>query len=209
MEELEKIQQAQSIVERYDEYLFRKTWGRVLIAIGLVLPLSALVFSSYVSLAMESVFSAIIISFWANIITLVLCLGFVAFALFVSWNIIKQNPRRGHIDSKHKLAICIVWFTTLVLAFLFPEPLRFVSILWAASVSTLFTLVNLKVVGLDRIDNILLYLGSVLILASIPILLISGIPLSVYIVIIAFSVSFILAGLASNQSASWILQYTT
>ncbi|MFW9974207.1 MAG: hypothetical protein ACFFDQ_02925 [Candidatus Thorarchaeota archaeon] len=209
MEELEKVQQAQSIVERYDEYLFRKIWGRMLIAIGLVLPLSALVYSSYVALAMESVFAAMVISFSANIITLVLCLGFVTFALFVSWNIIKQNPRRGHIASKYKLAICIVWFATFVLAFLFPEPLRFVSILWAASVSTLFTLVNLKAVGLDRRDNILLYLGSVLILASIPILLISGIPLSGYIVIIACSASLILAGFASNRSASWILQYAT
>ncbi len=209
MEELEKVQQAQSIVERYDEYVFRKTWGRVLIAIGLVLPLSALVSSSSVSIAMESLFASIVISFWANIITLVLCLGFVTFALFVSWNIIKQNPRRGYIDSKHKLAICIVWFATFVLAFLFPEPLRLVSILWAASISTLFTLANLKAVGLDRRDSILLYLVSVLFLASIPIFLFSGIPFSEYIVIAALSMSFILAGIASNRSASWILQYAT
>ncbi len=206
MEELEKVLQAISIVERYDEYLFRKTWGRVLIIIGIVLPLGALVHTSSVVLASESMFDAIFISFWANIITVVLCWGFVIFAFFESWNIIKQNPQQGYFDSKHKLMICIVWFATFVLAFLFPEPLRLVSILWAASVSCLFTFVNLRAVEIDGKDKVLLYLGLILFLASIPTLLIFGNPFSGYTVIIAYSVSFILAGIVLNWLASWMLQ---
>jgi hypothetical protein len=207
MEELEKVLQALSIVERYDEYLYRKTWGRVLIIIGMVLPLGALVNMGSMSLAMASGFEATDISFLADIMTLVLCWGLVIFAFFESWYIIKQNPQQERIGSKHKLVIGIAWCATFTLAFLFPEPLRLTSILWAASVSCLFTFVNLRAVGMGGKDKFLLYLGLVLFLVSIPALLISGNLLSGYTVIIAFSVSFLLSGIALNRLASGMLRY--
>ena len=77
MEELNKVLQALSVVERYEEYLFRKIWGRVLIVIGIVFPLAALISMNAVLVAGAIGLDAELISLLANVIAFVLCGGFM------------------------------------------------------------------------------------------------------------------------------------
>ena len=94
MEELDKVLQALSVVERYEEYLFRKIWGRALIFIGIVLPLGALVSMNAVLVANVIGLDAGFISLLATVIAFVLCFGFVTYSFFDSWTW-RVNLRRS------------------------------------------------------------------------------------------------------------------
>jgi hypothetical protein len=205
MEELDKVLQALSVVERYEEYLFRKTWGRVLIVIGAVLPLGALVSMNAAIVAEVIGLDAGFISILANLMAVILCMGFVAYTFFGSWRTSKRRPEEEPTDTKHGPIIGIVWFVAFTLTSLAPELLRVVSILWAASVSCLLTFAILRAVGSHGEDRVLLYLGVSLFLASIPLLLILDTVLLGYLALLAFSVCFILAGIVMNRMAAEML----
>jgi hypothetical protein len=209
MEELDKVLQALSVVERYEEYLFRKTWGRVLIVIGIVFPLGALINMNAVLVANTLGLEAGVVSLLANVMAIILCCGFVAYSFFESWKTVPSTPEGKSTDSKHGPLIGIVWFLAFTLTGLFPESLRLVSLLWAASASCLVTFVILRAVGSHGRVIVLLYLGISLGLVSFPLLLITDIVLLGYFAMIAFSVCFIVAGITMNRMASLMLQQTT
>ena len=206
MEELDKVLQALSVVERYEEYLFRKTWGRVLIVIGAVLPLGALVSMNAAIVAEVIGLDAGFISIIANLMAVILCMGFVAYTFFGSWRTPKRRPEEESTDAKHGPIIGIVWFVAFTLTSLAPELLRVVSILWAASASCLLTFAILRVVGSHGEDRVLLYLGVSLFLASIPLLLILETVLLGYLALLVFSVCFILAGIVMNRMTAEMLK---
>jgi hypothetical protein len=206
MEELDKVLQALSVVERYDEYLFRKIWGRVLIFIGILFPLGALVSMNAVLVANVIGLDAGLISLLANVMTFVLCCGFIAYSFFESWKTVASKPEEESTDSKHGPLIGIVWFLAFALTGLLPESLRLISLLWAASASCLLTFVILKAVGSHGRVRVLFYLGLFLGLISIPLLLITDIVLVGYLTLIAFSVCFIVAGITMNRMAALMLQ---
>jgi hypothetical protein len=206
MEELDKVLQALSVVERYEEYLFRKTWGRALIVIGTVLPLGALVSMNAAIVAEAIGLDPAFISALANLMAVILCFGFVAYTFFGAWRTQERRPEEESTDTKHGPMIGIVWFVAFMLTSLAPESLRFVSILWAASASCLLSFAILRAVGLHREDRVLLYLGVSLFLASIPLLLISDTVLLGYLALIVFSVCFILAGIVMNRMAGEMLK---
>jgi len=206
MEELEKVLQALSVVERYDEYLFRKIWGRVLIVIGIVFPLGALISMNAVIVADALGLDAGIISLLANVMTFVLCSGFIAYSFFESWKTVSSKPEEAPIDSKHGPLIGVVWFLAFVLTAVFPESLRLVSLLWAASASCLLTFVILRAVGSHGKVRVLFILGISLGLVSFPLLLITDIVLLGYLALVSFSICFILAGIVMNRMAAEMLR---
>lgn len=206
MEELDKILQALSVVERYEEYLFRKIWGRALIFIGIVLPLGALVSMNAVLVANVIGLDAGLISLLTNVIAFVLCFGFVTYSFFESWKTVASKSEEKSTDSKHGPLIGIVWFVAFVLTGLFPESLRFVSLLWAASASCLVTFVILRAVGSHGQVRVLFILGISLGLVSFPLLLITDIVLLGYLALVSFSMCFILAGIVMNRMAAEMLR---
>ena len=153
MEELDKVLEALSVVERYEEYLFRKNWGRVLIVIGSVLPLGVLVSMNAALIAEAIGLDAGFISILANLMAVILCFGFIAYTFFGSWRTPTRKPEDEPADTKHGPIIGIVWFTAFVLTGLAPESLQIVSILWAASVSCLLTFVILRAIGSHGEDS--------------------------------------------------------
>jgi len=128
MEELEKVLQALNVIERYDEYLLRKNWGRLLIVIGSVLPLSALVNMNTGYLAAQTGSNPRLISSLGFILMIVLSLGFIAYILFDSWHIARRTPQGESSDSRHRPKILIVWFAASALTvFLVSVPLLLIS----------------------------------------------------------------------------------
>ena len=209
MEELEKVLQALRVVERYEEYLFRKIWGRALIVIGIVFPLGALISMNAVLVANVVGLDAELISLLATVMAVVLCCGFIAYSFFESWKTVESKSDEVSKDSMHGPLIGIAWFLAFTLTGLFPESLRLVSLLWAASASCLITFVILRAVGSHGKVRVLFYLGISLFLVSFPLLLISDIVLLGYLALIAFSVCFIIAGITMNRMAAQMLQHST
>jgi hypothetical protein len=208
MEELNKVLEALSVVERYEEYLFRRIWGRVLIIIGIVFPLGALINMNSVLVANTLGLDAGLVSILASVMAFVLSMGYIAYSFFETWSTVETKPEEESTDTKHGPLIGIVWFLAFVLTGLFPDSLRFVSILWAASASCLATFVILRAVGSHGRVTVIFYLGVSLGLVSLPLLLITDIVLLGYLAIIAFSVCFIAAGITMNRLAALMLQQT-
>ena len=206
MDELDKVLQALDVVERYEEYLFRKVWGKALIVIGVVLPLGALVSMNATLLASAMGLDAGVLSVLANVFAFILCCGFISYSFFESWKTIDRKEQGVTSDSKHGPLIGIVWFLAFALTSLAPESLHLVSILWAASISSLLTVVILRSVGSHGQVRVLLMLGIFLGLVSFPLLLITDIVLLGYLAMIAFSLGFVLAGTMMNRLAARMLR---
>ena len=206
MDELDKVLQALDVVERYEEYLFRKVWGKALIVIGVVLPLGALVSMNATLLASAMGLDAGVLSVLANVFAFILCCGFISYSFFESWKTIDHKEQGETSDSKHGPLIGIVWFLAFALTSLAPESLHLVSILWAASISSLLTVVILRSVGSHGQVRVLLMLGIFLGLVSFPLLLITDIVLLGYLAMIAFSLGFVLAGTMMNRLAARMLR---
>jgi len=118
MEELEKVLQALNVIERYDEYLLRKNWGRLLIVIGSVFPLSALVNLNTGAFAAQTGSNPRLISSLGFILMMVLSLGFIAYIFFDSWHIARRMPQRESSDSRRRPVALIKWFVAIVLTIL-------------------------------------------------------------------------------------------
>ncbi|TFG28372.1 hypothetical protein EU528_11290 [Candidatus Thorarchaeota archaeon] len=206
MEELDKVLQALDVVERYEEYLFRRIWGKMLIVIGIVFPLGALISLNATLLASVISLDASIVSLLANVITFTLLIGYIGYSFYESWKTVGDRPDEEHRDSKHGPLIGFVWFLAFVLASLLPEDLRLVSLLWAASASCLLTFLILRAVGSHGRVRILFLLGISLGVISFPLLLISDTVLLGYLALTAFSICFIVAGLVMNKMAAGMLR---
>jgi len=171
MEELDKVLQALSVVERYEEYLFRKSWGRVLIVIGIVLPLGSLVSMNAALISEVIGLETGVISLLASLMIMILGWGYVAYTFSEFWRTQPRQKEEEKSDTKHGPIIGIIWFLSFALTSLAPEALRIVSFLWAASIASLLTFAVLRAVGSHGNVRILLYLGLSLFVASIPLLL--------------------------------------
>jgi hypothetical protein len=206
MEELDKVLQALDVVERYEEYLFRKVWGKALIVIGIVLPLGVLISMNATLLGATLGLDAGILSLLANVFALILCCGFIGYSFFESWKTVDHRQEGEKSDSKHGPIIGLVWFLAFVSTSIAPESLQLVSLLWAASISCLLSFLILRAVGSHGQVQILLILGLFLGLISFPLLLITDLVLLGYMAMIVFSVGFVLSGIMMNRFAAKMLQ---
>lgn len=205
MEEYNRVLQALSVVERYDEYLFRRAWGKALIVIGAALPLGVIVSLNAFVVATATGLDAGLVSLLANVMTVIIAWGYVAYVFLSNWRAVERKEEE---DSSpwHGPLIGITWFAMFMLASLAPESLQVVSLLWAASASCLLTVIILRISGGHTQGRVILYLGASLGLVSFPLLLITSPVLLAYVALAAFSACFILAGAFMLRLASRTLQ---
>jgi hypothetical protein len=206
MEELDKVLEALRVVERYEEYLFNKAWARALIVIGTVLPLGVIVGMNAFVVAAATGLEVGFVSILANVMTLILCFGLIAYTFFGTWRTVKKQDKEGTSRALHGPLIGIAWFLSFMLTTLFPESLRVVSLLWAASLACLLSFAILRITGSHSQDLLLLYLGISLGIISLPLLLWTDSVLIGYVAIIAFSACFVLAGVVMQRHATKLLQ---
>ena len=78
MEALDRVLEALEVVERYEDYLFRRAWGRSLIAIGTLFPLGMVIITNADILAYLTGIDANLVRLVAYAMTIVLCWGLVS-----------------------------------------------------------------------------------------------------------------------------------
>ncbi|TFF93203.1 hypothetical protein EU546_06530, partial [Candidatus Thorarchaeota archaeon] len=191
MEEYNKVLEALSVVEGYDEYLFRRAWGKALIVIGAALPLGVIVSLNALVVATATGLEASLVSLLANVMTVIVAWGYVAYVFLSNW---RTAEKKGEEESSpfHGPLIGITWFVVFILASMAPESLQVVALLWAASASCILTFIILRVTGGHSQGRVILYLGMVLGITSFPLLLITSPVLLAYVALAAFSACFIL-----------------
>ena len=196
MEEVEKVVEALGVVERYNSYLFRKAWGKMLLIVGTVFPLgSLLVINAQIvaSLWGIPVDAVGVISF---VIITVASIALVSIA-FGSAHLAKpkKQKKEGSEEWIHGIIIAFVWFLAFSLAGYMPPEFFSVSMLWASGISCLITYIILRLTPAHTASIEILILGFMLLAASIPILLIGEAQLALYTALIFFSSSFIVTGI--------------
>ncbi len=206
MEEIDKVLEALSVVERYEDYLFKKSWGRALIVIGIILPLGVIVNMNAVVVATALGMDVGYVSILATIITVILSFGYVAYTFFGTWRTVKEKSEEKRSRSLHGPLIGVTWFVVFILASLSPASLQMVALLWAAGVSCILSFVILRLTGGHSHDQLLLYLGLALVIVSLPLLLLTDQLLVGYLSIIAFSTCFILGGIMMHRIAAQSLE---
>ncbi len=206
MEELDKVLEALRVVERYEDYLFNKAWARALIIIGTILPFGVIISMNAFVVAAATGLDVGFVSVLANLMTLILCFGLIAYTFFGTWRTVKKQEKESSSRSLHGPLIGIAWFLSFMLTTLFPESQRVVSLLLAASLACLLSFVILRVTGSHSLDRLLLYLGISLGIVALPLFLWTDSVLLGYVAIVAFSGCFILAGLVMQRHASRLLQ---
>ena len=207
MESINKVLEALSVIERYEEYLFNRAWGRAFSIIGTVFPFSILIGLNLSALApsVGSEFGTLV--FIIHVLALFFCWGLVMYSFAGAWRTaVRDLPEKKEHDSKHGVIIGALWFICFMLANLAPETLTIIAMLWASGVSCFLTYVVLKITGSHVQERIILTLGLLLILLSLPILLITDIVLSQYASLLVFSISFITASAMMHRLAAKTLQ---
>lgn len=206
MESIDKVLEALSVVERYEEYLFHRAWGRALIIIGTVFPLGIFINMNIQILASASGLDSMLYLLIANIITVLLCWGLVVSVFYGAWRTVRKDPEQKSQGAKHGPLIAIVWFVSFMLPNFVPAQFTVVSLLWASSIASLLSYLVLKITGSHIQESVMLYLGIMIGLVSLPLLLITDAVLSGYLALVAFSICFIVAGLIMHQFANRTLQ---
>ncbi|MHA1862557.1 MAG: hypothetical protein ACTSWA_02220 [Candidatus Thorarchaeota archaeon] len=209
MESVNKVLEALSIVERYEEYLFNRAWARALTIIGTVLPMGTLISLNITLLTPRIGLDPEALLFIAHVLTLIFCWGLVVYTFAGAWRTINKQPEKAAHDSRHGPMIAFVWFASFMLSNFAPEPLRIISLLWASGGACLLTYIILKFTESHVQEKVVLTLGLLLLLASLPILTITDIILSQYATLVAFSVCFIIAGTMLHRLAAASLRNST
>ncbi|MGY5877060.1 MAG: hypothetical protein RTU30_15015, partial [Candidatus Thorarchaeota archaeon] len=195
MENIDKVLEALSVVERYEEYLFQRAWGRALIIIGVVFPLGIFINHNIQILASSTGLDTTLFLLIANIVTVLLCWGLVMSVFYNAWRTVTKDPELKEEGINHGVMIAIVWFVSFLIPSFVPEPFEIISILWASSIACLLSYLILRFTELHSEKQIVLYLGVMLGVVSIPLVVITDVILSGYLALIAFSVCFMIAGL--------------
>jgi hypothetical protein len=202
MEEVDRVLEALRVVERYDEYLFRRAWGKALVVIGIALPLGVFMALNAAVIAAATGLEANLVMTLANILSVIICFSYVAQVFASTWKPTKKEEGSKHGRSYHGWVIAFVWFALFSLASMAPEPLQIIALLWAASASCILSFVVLRLTGGHGQALIILYLGILLGAVSLPLLLITDATVAAYGALTAFSLCFIAAGLVMLRLAS-------
>ena len=206
MEALDRVLEALEVVERYEDYLFRRAWGRSLIAIGTLFPLGMVIITNADILAYLTGIDANLVRLVAYAMTIVLCWGLVSYTFFGAWRTIKKESDRREGGSLHGILIALVWFASFSLTSLAPEQLTLVSLLWASSLACFLSFVILRLTHSHDRERVILYLAALLGIASILVLAIEDATISGATGLLAFSICFIVAGFIMHRQAAQALR---
>ena len=203
MEEVEKVSKALQLVERYEYYLFRKAGGFIFINWGIIVPLFAFIalkaqpIANVLGMSAKAFIIVASIMIWA--VGIVITVYLDVSAMIVASRMTK-TPFRRHIT--HMVAIFLIWFISIILSNFVPERFEAVSMLWAASCASLLTYVVIRKVSAPGSYPEILFIGLILLVASLPISSINDIGLAQIATLMTFTISFVAGGLYSIITAS-------
>jgi len=203
VEEVEKISKALKLVERYEDYLFRRAWGMTFITLGLLAPLNALlVLKAQMIAFILGMGTEAFISLASIIITLTIIALTIYF--FTSATIVVSRRRKFSFSREmpHAFAISLIWFISFNVTRFFPERFAAVSWLWAAGCASLLSYLVLWKAQVHKSFRELLVTGLILLVASLPIALLSEAAVAETASLIVFTIAFVGGGFYSIVTAS-------
>lgn len=201
MEEVEKVTEALKLVERYEEYLFRKAFGALFVVFGILGPLTGYLVSNAQPLASVLGISADAFAlFTAVVIWIIGCA--IILRSFASAMIVYQKRHRFSFrrDAPHIIAVILVWFVSFFFVNFAPETLMPVAWLWAAGSGSVLTYLIIRKPHASYPEFLLT--GLVLLITSLPIAAISDLALAESASMVTFSASFFIGGLYSVMTAT-------
>lgn len=199
--EVEKVTEALKLVERYEEYLFRKAFGVLLIVFGILMPVTGYLISNSQSLA--NVLGVGANAFAVFTVAMVWIIGYaIMLRSFASAAIVYQKSHRFSFrrDAPHMAAVILVWFVSFFLLNFAPERLMPVAWLWTTGTSSMVTYMIIRKTHGNYPE--LLLTGLALLITSIPIAAISDSALAMSMSRVTFSSSFFMGGLCSTITAA-------
>jgi hypothetical protein len=196
MEDVKKVVEALELVERYEYYLFRKAWGKMLLIIGTMFPLGSLlvlnaqIVASFLGIPVDAV------GIISALITIVASIALTAIAFSSAHS---SRPKTQKSESArewvHGIIIAIIWFIAFSLTSYSPPALYSVSALLASGFSCLCSYLILRYTPEHTASIEILFLGFMLLAASVPIFLMGETQLALYTALLFFSLSFIITGI--------------
>jgi hypothetical protein len=209
MEELDKVVEALEVVERYEDYLFRRAWGRVLLTIGIVVPLGFILAMNAQLLAQILGLPADTVMLLSSTMTVIVVFGLV----ILSFGSAQAARSKKSTDSAprgvlHGVVIGLFWFVAFLSVGFIPEAFAQVSLLWVGGVACICTYMVLKLTPGHEGHNEILFLGIVLLVASLPLLAVSEQDIAQYLALTVFSAAFVFGGLYAIATSSRKLSKT-
>lgn len=201
MEEVEKVTEALKLVERYEEYLFRKAFGVLFIVLGILGPLTGYLISNAQPLANVLGINADALALFTTVIIWIIGCAIILRS-FASATIVYQKKHKFSFrsDAPHIIAIILVWLVPFFLVKFAPERLMPVAWLWAAGISSVITYIIIRKTHGNYPE--LLLTGLALLITSLPIAVISDLALAESVSTVTFSVGFFIGGLYSTITAT-------
>lgn len=201
MEEVEKVTEALKLVERYEEYLFRKAFGVLFIVFGILGPLTGYLISNAQPLA--NVLGVSADAFALFTVVIIWIIGYaIILRSFASATIVYQKRQKFSFrrDAPHIITIILVWFVSFFLINFAPERLTPVAWLWAPGIGSVVTYIIIRKTHGNYPE--LLLTGLALLITSLPIAAISDLALAGSVSMVTFSASFFIGGLYSTITAT-------
>ena len=202
MEEVEKISQALKLLERYEDYLFRRAWGMTFVTLGLLAPLNALLIlkAQTISIILGMGTEAFI-----SLASIIIALAIVALTIFffTSATIVLSRRRKFSFSREmpHAFAISLIWFVAFNVTRFFPERFAAVSWLWATGCASILSYLVLWKAQIHRSLRELVITGLALLVASVPIAFLSE-AVAETASLIVFTIAFVGGGFYSIVTAS-------
>jgi hypothetical protein len=206
LEEIERFGKALRLVERYEDYLFRRAMGVAFIVCGVSFPLTAFMIVKAQALAELLGMSPAAFIAFAPTITMLASAVIIVY-VFMSAHLVYSKMREGSFwtDFPHMAAMFMIWFLSFYLTRFVPEPYFRVSWLWAGGAASLVSYLFMKRQEGHWDYPVLLVIGLMCAASSFPLLLIGDVQLSTALSFTVFGVSFIAGGVYSLLNASRIL----
>jgi len=201
MEEVEKVTEALKLVERYEEYLFRKAFGVLFIVFGILGPLTGYLISNAQPLASVLGINADALALFTTVIIWIIGCAIIMRS-FASATIVYQKRHKFSFrrDAPHIIAIILVWLVPFFLVKFAPERLMPVAWLWEAGGGSVITYLIIRKTHGNYPE--LLLTGLALLITSLPIATISDLTLAGSVSMVTFSASFFIGGLYSTITAT-------
>jgi len=202
MEEVEKISQALKLVERYEDYLFRRAWGMTFVTLGLLAPLNAFL---VLKAQMISIILGMGTEAFISLVSIMIALAIAALTIyfFTSATIVVSRRRKFSFSREmpHAFAISLIWFVSFNVTRFFPERFAAVSWLWATGCASILSYLVLWKAQIHRSLRELVITGLALLVASVPIAFLSE-AVAETASLIVFTIAFVGGGFYSIVMAS-------
>ena len=205
-EEIERLDKALHVVERYEGYLFRRTLGVALIICGILFPVTAIMVLNAQTIAGFLNIDAEAFRTFGPTLVLLIGTAIIVY-IFTSTNIVASRMRKESVwkDLPRMIFLFLVWFFSFYLISFVPEPYSIISWLWAGGGASFLSYL---LAGRDHADarfTELVIIGFLCFFSSIPLIFVRNESYVLTATFLVFSASFIFGGVYSIFIASKML----